>query len=123
MIPRNDLKILISSELTGICVNPSSISISFSETDGGSCGWILITCPFECVVNKANKSGHGADPDSAQHLIKFIKAKVTNVIYEENKKLVVHFSNETSIILIPEKNGFESYVLHTKEGILPVIDY
>ncbi|MEM5298642.1 hypothetical protein VSR82_30485 [Burkholderia sp. JPY481] len=122
MLEKRDLAEIVGREVTGVTVNPSSVSLSFNGS-GGNGGWILVQCRFVLQAAGGQTIGNATLPESAAPLLSCLKRKIVDARFDESKVLTLHFEDEQFLQLIPEKDGLESYVLHTAEGVVPVIDF
>ncbi|WP_029970997.1 hypothetical protein [Paraburkholderia graminis] len=122
MIEKRDLDEIVGKEITGVTVNPGSVSLSFNGS-GGSGGWILVQCRFVLQAVGSQTLGNATLPESAASLLSCLKRKIVDARFDEGKVLTLHFEDKQLLQLIPEKDGLESYVLHTAQGIVPVIDF
>jgi hypothetical protein len=122
MITKNDLGEIIGREITGIMINPASVSLSFNKSNEVG-GWILMQCRYLLRSDNIDFDGDATVPQSAQALLHCLRRKITNASFDEAKVLTFFFSDGQFLKLIPQKDGLESYVLHTRQGIVPIIDF
>jgi hypothetical protein len=122
MIKEFDLKEVIGTEITGIMVNPSSVSLSFSDVNRHG-GWILMQCRFALQMAGECTMGNATAPELSASLLGCLKKKIVDAHFNENKILTLYFEDDNFLQFIPEKDGLESYVLHTVQGIFPVVDF
>ncbi|PWW10042.1 hypothetical protein [Mangrovibacter plantisponsor] len=116
MITIDELKEFEQSILTGVIVGVGSLVLLFSSGSR-----IMIQCPFQCGKKSHLKSGHGEDLTTSILLFPTLNQKVESCPMLNGEILTICFSNENYIRIIPEKNGFESYVITTSLGDYPVI--
>ena len=116
MITNDDLREFEQSVFTGIIVGVGSLVLLFSS----GCR-ILIQCPFQCGGKKNLQNGHGENLATSVLLFPTLNQTVYSCSMLDDETLTLCFSNEDHIHIIPEKNGFESYVITTSRGDYPVI--
>ncbi|WP_147394061.1 hypothetical protein [Paraburkholderia sp. BL23I1N1] len=122
MISQRDLAEIIGSEITGVGINPASVSIEFSRgcRDSGS-GWILIQCGFSLQHSEGESIGNGSSPQSSTCLHRCVHKIVVDANFDEHKVLTLVLDSDLIVRVVPELDGLESYVLHTSQGIVPII--
>ncbi|EMJ5807208.1 TPA: hypothetical protein ACSW2U_002920 [Enterobacter roggenkampii] len=116
MITNDELREFEQSVFTGIIVGVGSLVLLFSS----GCR-ILIQCPFQCGGKKHLQNGHGENLATSVLLFPTLNQTVYSCSMLDDETLTLCFSNEDHIHIIPEKNGFESYVITTSRGDYPVI--
>lgn len=116
MVTIDELREFETSIFTGVIVGVGSLVLLFS-----SGGRILIQCPFQCRGEKHYQNGHGEDLTTSVLLFPMLNQKVYSCSMLDGEVLKLCFSRECCIRIIPEKNGFESYVITTSHGDYPVI--
>jgi hypothetical protein len=122
MIQKNDLEEIVGREVSRVAINPGSVALSFGK-NGVENGWILIQCCFVLYVAGNVISGKAIVPEAASPLLHCLEKSIVDASYDESKVLTLFFNDKEYLQLIPEKDGLESYVIHTKQGIVPVIDF
>jgi len=122
MISKRDLDEIVGCEVVRIDINPASVSMSFNRR-GREGGWILIQCRFSLSDSDEDSSGTASVPESAASLLRCLKQIIADAHFDESKALTLFLENGMIVRLLPEKDGLESYVLHTRRGIVPVIDF
>ncbi|MDF3933785.1 hypothetical protein [Pseudomonas citronellolis] len=115
MINESDFAELRSAMLTGVTVGVGSQVLIFEN--GVT---ILIQCPFKCDGRVGERWGHGEDFTTGVLIFDFLNHKLEDVFFEAGEALKLDFGEVGSLMIVPEKNGFESYVLTTRFGISPV---
>ncbi|MCH1996198.1 hypothetical protein L7Q78_25705 [Achromobacter xylosoxidans] len=118
MIEARDLGQIIEKRVAKVMVNPASVSLSF-----GDGGWLLVECGFILKMIGSVVMGSANIPESAAALLCCENQKVNDVRFDGIGLLTIFFENEQFLHLIPERDGLESYVLHTKYGIIPIINF
>jgi|SRR5258708_3874867 hypothetical protein len=122
MISKSDLDEVIGCELVGIKINPASVSMSFNRS-GREGGWILVQCRFTLRDSDGDAGGSAIVPESAAPLLRCLEKVIVDANFDGSKVLTLFLDGGMFVRLLPEKDGFESYVLHTRRGIVPVIDF
>ncbi|WP_186162669.1 hypothetical protein [Burkholderia gladioli] len=122
MIEDRDLEEVVGRDIVGVMINPGSVSLYFNGDDGRG-GWILVQCRFVFQTAAGRIIGNAGFPEFSNSLLDCLKKKVVDADFDERKILTLNFENKQFLKLIPEKDGLESYVLHTAQGIIPVIDF
>ncbi|CAJ0803720.1 hypothetical protein LMG19083_03933 [Ralstonia psammae] len=120
MIEKADLDEIVGREIIGVAINPYSVSMSFG--DNNSTGWILIQCDFSLKILGEEHFGSAADQESAAFLKKCLGEKVIGADFGGDSTLSLYFDKGGYLRMIPMKDGLESYVLHTRNGIVPISD-
>ncbi|RRV03626.1 hypothetical protein EGJ27_24610 [Pseudomonas sp. v388] len=115
MINEADLAELDSTVLTGVTVGIGSQILVF-----GSGATVLIHCPFTSEIQGRKQEGHGEDVTTSELLFDYLNCQVTSASLEDGGILVLKFEGGKSLMIIPECNGLESYVISTRFGICPV---
>lgn len=118
MITENELHEFEESIFTGITVGIGSLVLLFS-----SGARILIQCTFRCEEANCCHEGHGEVTATSNFLFSYLNQKVESCSLLCGGILKLFFGNEKNIYIVPEKNGFESYVITTSQGDYPVIAY
>ncbi|MFH5067071.1 hypothetical protein ACHHY8_01725 [Enterobacter cloacae complex sp. 2024EL-00215] len=116
MITIDELSEFEQSIFTGVIVGVGSLVLLFSSGSR-----ILIQCPFQCGGEKHIQNGHGENLTTSVLLFPTLNQTVYSCSMLDGEVLSLCFSNEDNIRIIPEKNGFESYVITTSHGDYPVI--
>lgn len=122
MIENRDLDEIVGREISRVAINPNSVSVFFDNSDGRG-GWLLVQCQFIFHVSGRDVIGKATVPESSAALLGCVGRRVINALFDKSKVLKIYFENEQSLRIVPEKDGLESYVLHTQQGIVPVIDF
>ncbi|MGN3967313.1 hypothetical protein ACS0ZG_36285 [Burkholderia gladioli] len=122
MIEDRDLEEIVGRDIVGVMINPGSVSLYFNGADGRG-GWILVQCRFVFKTAAGRIIGNDEFPEFANPLLNCLGKKVVDADFDERKVFTLNFENKQFLQLIPEKDGLESYVLHTAQGIIPVIDF
>lgn len=120
MLTSSDLAEIIGSQITEININPGSVALEFGGT-GRAGGWILIQCDFSLIDAHEEINGDAEFPESSAYLQRSAKRTVVDANFDEHKVLTLTFKAGSMLKIIPKRDGFESYVLHTSQGIVPVI--
>ncbi|WGS51684.1 hypothetical protein LFL96_09375 [Paraburkholderia sp. D15] len=122
MISKRDLAEIIGSEITGVGINPASVSMEFGRgcRDSGS-GWILIQCGFSLQHSEDEIIGDASSPQSSGSLQRCLNQLVVDANFDEQKVLTLTLESDLIVRIVPDVDGLESYVLHTSQGIVPVI--
>lgn len=120
MLTASDLAEIIGSQITKIKTNPGSAALEFGGTERRG-GWILIQCDFSLVDADEEIRGNTELPESSAYLQRCVKRTVADADFDEHKVLTLTFEARSVLKIIPKPDGFESYVLHTAQGIVPVI--
>lgn len=115
MIHESELSELRSAVLTGVTIGIGSQILIF-----GNGVTVLIQCPFKCDSNGSEEWGHGEEVTSGVLIFDFLNHKVKNACLQVGGILMLDFEGVGSLMVVPESNGLESYVLTTKFGISPV---
>ncbi|PLR32593.1 hypothetical protein CYR55_18610 [Chimaeribacter californicus] len=118
MITKSELNEFNQAIFTGITVGIGSLVFLFST--GAS---ILVQCSFQCGNTDEFLIGHGEDLMTSNLLFSFLNQCVKQVEVLEGDIFKLVFCNGNEIDIIPDANGFESYVVTTSQGIYPVISY
>lgn len=114
MIDELDLKELTSAMLVGVTVGVGSQVLIF-----GNGVTVLMQCPFRC--NKGGEQwGHGEEPATGALVFDFLNHKIERACLEAEGELALDFGEVGSLVIVPDSNGLESYVLTTRFGITPV---
>ncbi|MGY2262202.1 hypothetical protein [Pseudomonas sp. SDO55104_S430] len=114
MINESEMEELRSAVLTGVTVGVGSQVLIFGN--GVS---VLIQCPFKCDSKGSERWGHGEEVATASLVFDFLNHKVDSA-YDEGGVLTLDFAGVGSLVIVPDSNGLESYVLTTKFGVTPV---
>ncbi|CAG4890630.1 hypothetical protein [Paraburkholderia gardini] len=122
MISKRDLAEIIGSEITGVGINPASVSMEFGRgyRYSGS-GWILIQCGFSLEHSEGEIIGDASSPQSSSSLQRCLNQLVVDANFDEQKVLTLTLESDLIVRIVPDLDGLESYVLHTSQGIVPVI--
>lgn len=122
MIEKRDLAEIIGSEITKVGINPASVSMEFNRgcRVGGS-GWILIQCGFSLQHSEGEIIGNASSSQSSRLLQRCVNKIVVDANFDEKKVLTLTLGSDLIVRVVPELDGLESYVLHTSQGIVPVI--
>ena len=115
MIEEKDLDELRHAIFTGLTVGAGSLVLHFSTG-----AQILVQCTFEIRRSGEVQYGHGEHMDSSPQLFGLINRKVSAASFDSSSTLSLGFDGGEALSIIPEQNGFESFVLTTKHGICPV---
>ncbi|KLU23277.1 hypothetical protein EOS_26105 [Caballeronia mineralivorans PML1(12)] len=83
----------------------------------------MIQCRFSLSDSDEDSSGTASAPESTASLLRCLKKIIADAHFVESKALTLFLENGMIARLLPEKDGLESYVLHTGQGIVPVIDF
>jgi hypothetical protein len=116
MITESELAELRSAILTGVTIGVGSQILTFGN--GVS---VLIQCPFKSEIKGCERWGHGEEVSTSVVIFDFLNHQVENVRLGDAGVLALDFGDLGALKIIPEPNGFESYVLTTKFGISPVL--
>jgi hypothetical protein len=116
MIEEKDLNELRQSLFTGVTVGVGSMVLTFSNGVQ-----ILVQCPFERIDLSDLQHGHGEHLMSSPLLFDMLNHRVTGAEFDSESVLTVTFDNAPQLRIVPEANGFESYVVTTKFGQCPVM--
>lgn len=119
-ITASDLAEIIGSQITEIKTHPGSVALEFGGTERTG-GWILIQCDFSLVDADEEIRGDTELPECNAYLQRCVKRTVADASFDEHKVLTLTFEACSMLKIIPKRDGFESYVLHTSQGIAPVI--
>ncbi|EAT1859371.1 hypothetical protein EJO82_21895 [Salmonella enterica] len=118
MITIDELKEFEQSIFTGVIVGVGSLVLLFSSGTR-----IMIQCPFLCGEKNHQKNGHGEILATSELLFPLLNQRVESCTMLDGDVLRLSFSKENHIYIIPENNGFESYVITSSRGDYPVIVY
>jgi hypothetical protein len=110
-----DLISLKSSTFVGVLVGVGSIILHFSN--GSS---VLVQCPFEVFDGASSKAGHGEAPASSLLLFGLLNGRVDDASIDAKGRITFQFGASSSIRIVPDGSGYESYVLRTSKGTSPV---
>ena len=115
-IENADLSEMYPTAFTAVTVGIGSQVLLFSK--GTS---LLIQCPFVCHINGVDKWGHGEEPASSTLLFDLLNRDIKSFSVEEQGILTIDFDGQAHVKIVPEHNGFESYVVNTPTDIFPVL--
>lgn len=115
-LEERDLAELLGQSLYSVYVSKSSLKLVFEN--GAS---VLLQCPFSVLEAAQTQAGNGESPETALLLIPFFNETVQSVRFGESHELTLAFEGNRTLTVMPESDGFESYVVSTKHGICPVI--
>lgn len=118
MITNDELQEFELSIFTGVTVGIGSLVLLFSSGVR-----IMIQCPFQCGKKDHFQTGHGENIATSNLLFSMLNQPVESCFMLDGEILNLSFVDKTSIQIIPENNGFESYVITTSHGDYPVITY
>lgn len=116
MINESDLAELRSAVLTGVTIGVGSQVLIF-----GNGVTVLIQCPFKSNSNGGERWGHGEEVATGLLFFDFLNHKVENACLEVGEVLALDFGSVGSLVIVPDSNGLESYVLTTRFGVSPVL--
>ena len=114
MISESDFNELKSVALTGVTVGIGSQVLIFEN--GVS---LLIQCPFKCVSRGNTLWGHGEEIETAPLIFYFLNQVVESARFEADGVIALDFGCVGSLVVVPDLDGMESYVLTTRLGIYP----
>lgn len=118
MITENELEEITSSMFIGITVGVGSLVLLFS-----SGARVLVQCTFQCGKEGKKEMGHGEKIMTSVLLFPFLNKKIKQANMLDGSILKLVLSDDEEICIIPENNGFESYVITTSYGEYPVMIY
>lgn len=118
MITDAELHEFEQSIFTGVTVGVGSLVLLFS-----SGARVMIQCPFQCGEKGHLHTGHGENLSTSNFLFPLLNQVVRSCSVVDGEILRLSFDNERYIQVLPENNGFESYVITTSHGDYPVITY
>lgn len=101
---------------TGVTIGIGSQIMIFSSN-----AQILIQCAFVCDTEGVRQFGHGEEIDTCKLFFPFLNEVIRSIEVIDDLALKISFENEDTIVVTPEPNGLESYVVTTQHGIQPVI--
>lgn len=101
--------------LPGLMIGAGSLVLHFS-----SGAQILVQCTFTTHRGDVVQHGHGESMDTSPQLFGLINRKVSSASFDSSSTLSLGFDGGEVLSIIPELNGFESFILTTKHGICPV---
>jgi hypothetical protein len=110
-----ELGCLRKQAFTGVLVGVGSIILHF----GGPCT-LLIQCPFEVSDGAISKKGHGELRETSVILFDFLNQHVVDTHVDRTGQIALEFSERRTVKIIPDRSGFESYVLSTPKGVHPL---
>lgn len=113
MIERVELEEL-KTVLSGVTVGVGSQIMVFEN--GAT---LLVQCPFKCERQGNELFGHGENIFTSTLLMKFLSKKVKQATFQDGV-ITLNFESAGRIIILPDANGLESYVLTTRHGISQV---
>jgi hypothetical protein len=116
MIEEKDLAEFCATILTGVIVGIGSLVLLFANG-----AHVLIQCTFECIERGNVHLGHGEQVTDSSLLFEYLNHTVESAELENESVLILNFDDGKYLRIIPERNGFESYVVTTRFGICPVI--
>lgn len=116
MITNYDVKEFEMSIFTGVTVGIGSLVLLFS-----SGARVMLQCPFSCEINDQFNTGHGEEITTSHYLFPFLNHEVKFCVMLNDDIFSLCFGENKCIQIIPEGNGFESYVISTSYGEHPVI--
>ncbi|WP_124404306.1 hypothetical protein [Pseudomonas sp. R3-18-08] len=116
MINESDLSELRSAVLTGVTIGVGSQIFIFEN--GVT---LLIQCPFKRVGKGVARWGHGEEAATSLLIFDFLNHEVVSATFAVQGILVLDFGWLGTLEVVPESNGFESYVLITRFGMSPVL--
>lgn len=118
MITNDELHEFEQSVFTGVTIGIGSLVLLFS-----SGARVMLQCPFQCGEKEHLHTGHGEDITTSSLFFPFLNQKVESCSFLDGEVLKLFFCNKSFIHIIPEQNGFESYVITTSQGDYPIITY
>jgi hypothetical protein len=116
MINKIDLLELETAIFTGVTVGVGSQVLIF-----GNGVTVLVQCPFACEKLGKIQWGHGEQLGTSTLLFEFLNNRVESALLEEGYTLSLKFAEGSTLKIVPECNGLESYVVTTRFGINPVV--
>lgn len=122
MIERDDLDEIVGRRVTNVAINPTSVSLCFDGQGKGG-GWLLIQCSYALRLGESDITGAATEPESAKPLLHCLEENITNANFDSDKVLTLFFERGQFLKIMPESDGLESYVLHTRRGIVPIIAF
>jgi len=112
----DSLGCLRGQAFTGVLVGVGSIILHFN----GVCS-LLLQCPFEVCEGATTKSGHGESRETSANLFDLLNQCVVDAHADPTGQIFLTFGGRRTIKIMPDRSGFESYVLSTPKGVHPVI--
>lgn len=116
MITKLELNELTASIFTGITMGVGSLVLLFSS--GAS---ILVQCPFRCEKEACVQFGHGEDILTSTLLFPYLNIKVQFAKMLDGEMIKIFLLNGCKVIIMPEVNDLDSYVISTQYGDYPLI--
>lgn len=116
MINESELAELRSAVLTGVTIGVGSQVLIF-----GNGVIVLIQRPFKSNARGCERWGHGEEAGTGLLMLDFLNRKVEHVCLEAGEVLELDFGSVGSLVVAPDSNGLESYVLTTKFGVSPAL--
>lgn len=116
MIEERDLAEFSKTILTGITVGSGSLVLLFANG-----AHVLVQCPFELLEQGTIRHGHGEHTVDSTLLFGYLNCTVESAAIDDGSILTFNFECGRRLRIVPERNGFESYVITTRYGICPVI--
>lgn len=116
MIITFDAEEFEKSLFTGVTVGLGSLLLLFS-----SGARIMVQCPFSCEINDQLNKGHGEKIATCYHLFPFLNHEVKSCSMLNDNIFSLSFEEKECIKILPEGNGFESYIISTSHGEYPII--
>ncbi|PPS23891.1 hypothetical protein BVY11_28765 [Pseudomonas amygdali pv. morsprunorum] len=116
MINESDLAELRSAVLTGVTIGVGSQILIFEN--GVT---LLIQCPFKSNSKDGERWGRGEEVATGILFLDFLNHKIENALLDAEGVLVLDFGDVGSLVIVPDLNGLESYVLTTKFGVSPIL--
>ena len=117
MITQNELNEFGQAFFTGVTVGVGSLVFLFST--GAT---ILVQCPFKCGKIGHLVDGHGENLMTSVKIFPLLNKKVITAEMVDSSTLRLVFADESEVYILPDNNGFESYVITTSHGPHPVIN-
>ncbi|MDD1016650.1 hypothetical protein [Pseudomonas rubra] len=106
---------LRSAVLAGVTIGVGSQILIF-----GNGVTVLIQYPFKCDNKGSERWGHGEEVATGVLSFDYLNSKVESAVFKVGGLLVLDFGSVGSLVIVPDSNGLESYVLTTKLGVSPV---
>lgn len=115
MITDFELASLKDRFLSGVLVGIGSLVLKFSDD-----AEISLSCPFALEDSDGRSTGHGEDPYSSGAMFQCLNKNVVRVIVSSFGALRISFEGGACLLLEPEDDGLEAYVVSIDGEVFPV---
>ncbi len=109
-----DLGFMLNKELLQVCIGLNEVLLNFDAEMS-----ILLQCPYEVIPSSGLRGRLADQPQhqagSAVSLLPLIGSKIAGVENQGEGRLVLFFSNGSSLIIQEDDAPYESYQITTPE--------